>query len=308
MKNVSLGIDIGGSHIKSAAIVNGEIVKGSIASENIDNKASAEDVFLSWAQVINRTLNTLPKEKIDGLGFAMPGAFNYKTGIAGFEGNDKYENLFGLNVEEYLRPLLAISYPVPFRYHNDASCFAIGENQFGVARGFKKILSITLGTGFGAAFVENGVPIVDRNDVPKDGCLWYIPYKEGIADDYFSTRWFVKQYMDCTGKTIPGVKELAALAQYTAQVQAIFNQFGADLANFLSPYLKEFEAELVVIGGNISGAFSLFEHAYYEVLEANQIDCKTSISTLKEDAAILGSSRLVDNTFYNELIDQLPTK
>jgi len=86
------------------------------------------------------------------------------------------------------------------RFMNDASSFAVGEAWIGNAAGYKRSLFITLGTGFGSAFLEKGIPVVERDDIPPMGCLWHLPFRDGISDDYFSTRWIIKQY---DGKTVP---------------------------------------------------------------------------------------------------------
>ena len=95
---------------------------------------------------------------------------------------------------------------------NDASSFAVGEAWAGSATKVKRSLSITLGTGFGSAFISDRIPIVDGPLVPKIGCVYHLPYRDGIADDYFSTRGFWAGIRNITGKELKGVKELAELA------------------------------------------------------------------------------------------------
>ena len=63
-------------------------------------------------------------------------------------------------------------------------------------------LSITLGTGFGSAFISNRIPIVDGPLVPRLGCVYHLPYRDGIADDYFSTRGLLGRYKKLTGKEL----------------------------------------------------------------------------------------------------------
>ncbi len=92
---------------------------------------------------------------------------------------------------------------------NDASAFAVGEAWAGSASGSNRSLAITFGTGFGSAFISNKIPVVDGPEVPRIGCVYHLPYKDGIADDYFSTRWFLGRYKAITGKELKGVKELA---------------------------------------------------------------------------------------------------
>jgi len=38
---------------------------------------------------------------------------------------------------------------------NDAHCFLLGESWIGQAKLYNKCVGITLGTGFGSAFMEN---------------------------------------------------------------------------------------------------------------------------------------------------------
>ncbi len=46
--------------------------------------------------------------------------------------------------------------PLPMKITNDANAAALGEMLFGVAKGMKDFIVITLGTGFGAGIVANG--------------------------------------------------------------------------------------------------------------------------------------------------------
>lgn len=52
------------------------------------------------------------------------------------------------------------------------------------AANFNRSLSITLGTGFGSAFIRNHIPIVDGPELPKLGCIYHLPFKDG---DQFNT-------------------------------------------------------------------------------------------------------------------------
>jgi glucokinase len=189
---------------------------------------------------------------------------------------------------------------------NDASSFAVGEAWQGSASGFNRSLSITLGTGFGSAFISDRIPIVDGPEVPKLGCIYHLPYKDGIADDYFSTRGLLLRYKKLTGKELSGVKELSALAATDKQVRELFIDFGDNAGMFLAPWLKRFRAEILVIGGNISHAYNLFGEVFEERLRKENCFCKVAISKLKEDAALLGSAFLLDDKFWKSVQHALP--
>jgi glucokinase len=189
---------------------------------------------------------------------------------------------------------------------NDVSAFAVGEAVIGKAAAYKRSMSVTLGTGFGSAFISERIPIVDGPDVPKLGCVYHIPYKDGIADDYFSTRWFLGRYKSLTGKELSGVKELSELANSDKIAKDLFFEFGNNAALFLTPYLKKFRAEILVIGGNISYAYNLFGDVFEKKLKAEGCNCKVSLSELKEDAALFGSAWLLDDDFWNSVQHALP--
>ena len=189
----------------------------------------------------------------------------------------------------------------PLRFINDASAFAIGETSQGRPSEFNRVLAITLGTGFGTTFIRNKLPVAGENGVPDDGFLYHIPFKNSIADDYFSTRWFIHEYKTRTGEHIKGVKEMAQLAGTDRTAAEIFEIFGNMLGTFLSPWIRNFGVECLVIGGNIAHSFSLFKNNLRSILKTNNLQPEICICALGENASIIGSAQLCDNDYYSKL-------
>jgi glucokinase len=133
-----------------------------------------------------------------------------------------------------------------------------------------------------------------------------LPYKDGIADDYFSTRGLLYRYKKLTGKELCGVKELAELAESDKTVIDLFTDFGDNAGIFLAPWLKKFKAEILVIGGNISNAYNLFGDVFENRLRKEDCFCEVAISKLKEDAALLGSAYLLNDDFWKSVQHALP--
>jgi glucokinase len=301
MKKLAIGTDIGGSHI-SCALIDLEqkcILPESLESKKVDNHAPANEILCDWASVLNNKIASVDKQDILGIGFAMPGPFDYVNGIALFENTDKFEKLYGMPVKEELEKLLTI--PAELRFINDATAFAIGEAWGGKAIEYKKFIAITLGTGFGSAFVEDGLPVLEGNRVPEMGCVWHLPYKNGIADDYFSTRWFIKQYAERTGKKLNGVKEIGARALTDRAAKDLFIEFGNNLGEFLGPWISKFGAEALVIGGNQVRGYGLFGDALQLSLTRQQITISINLSELLENAALVGSAHLLDAPFWENI-------
>jgi len=304
-KNIVIGADIGGSHITSAAVdlENLQIIVGSLFSHKVNNKASKDKILESWSKAINQTIKSVDFSGLLKIGFAIPGPFRYKTGIAMFETNDKYENLFEVSITEEL-PRFLDGNNHELRFLNDATSFGVGVAKMGEAKGSKKVIAITLGTGFGSTFINNGIPQANAPDVPKDGCLWDKPFKDGVADDYFSTRWFIKTYKELSGEEVKGVKEIAlAKNKYASKT---FEKFSQNLVDFMNPVIKNYQPDLIVLGGNISNANELFLPAVKDHLQKEGLNVKFGISSLMEEAAIIGSSRLFEHEFWNEVKNDLP--
>jgi glucokinase len=299
---LSIGVDVGGSHI-ACAVVNiesGELLPETLSRQEVDNRAEANVIFDAWANALNATMAHIKSSHPAGIGFAMPGPFDYRNGISKME--QKFSGLFGKSVEHQMRPLLDTNSPLPMRFLNDATCFAVGEAWLGRGMGMAKVVAVTLGTGFGSAFIDAGVPVVERHDVPAEGCLWHLPYRNGVVDDYFTTRWFIRQFKAISGREVSGAKSVADQARRgDAAALGVFEHYGRSLGEFLAPWLKKFAADMVVFGGNISGAYDLFGPSLQDRFEVLYPDVAIKISLLGENAAMIGAARLFEDSFWQQV-------
>jgi glucokinase len=307
-KTIAIGTDIGGSHISCAAVdlVSGRLIRNTLTERRVNNEAQASEIISVWAAALSDVLAKVSLEKVKGIGFAMPGPFDYVKGICLIRGVSKYENLYGFNITDAISSSLEIPDDFLIRFMNDASSFAVGEAWAGAASNADRSLSITLGTGFGSAFISNRIPVVDGPEVPRLGCVYHLPYKGEIVEESISTRWFLKTYKAKTGKEIRGVKELADLAAGDPVAMSLFIEFGENLGIFLAPWLKRFRAEILVIGGNISHAYNLFGDVFENKLKEENCYCEVAISKLKEEAALLGSAYLLNDDFWKSVQHALP--
>jgi glucokinase len=258
--NFAIGVDIGGSHV-SAGLVdvdNHMLIDDTMVDKSINAKMDPIQLLDSWCYVIKGLLKSIPADALSGIGIAIPGPFDYKNGISLIRNVAKYEQLYGIHVKQYLSDQLHISnYKIHFL--NDATAFALGSYKHLYGSDKKRILALTLGTGFGSTFVYDGNPQIEM--------LYNQPYKDSIVDDYFSTRWFVKQYG--TVSAIENVKQLydKALQKDEMAIQ-VFEEFGKNLGLFLDPILVEKDIETVIIGGSICKASAFFESSIWSEMNA----------------------------------------
>jgi glucokinase len=145
---VTLGIDIGGTNTVFGFVdKDGKcIVESSIPT---CAKEPAADLFERLHQKVDEVYKPISGEyKLIGIGIGAPNA-NYFKGTV-----EQPPNLcWGVvNVLEVLKQY----YDLPSAITNDANAAAIGEMQFGAAKGMKDFVVITLGTGLGSGIVVNG--------------------------------------------------------------------------------------------------------------------------------------------------------
>jgi len=291
-KPVGLGVDIGGSHI-TAALVDLEtrmIIQDSITRSAIESKESKEVILTAWCDIINKAFEkSTVKTKL--IGIAMPGPFDYENGISLIKDQEKFKSLYKVNVKEELSKRLNVP-AENIHFINDAAGFLQGEIFGGAARGNANVLGITLGTGLGSSYCIGGVA--------KDADLWNSEFMNSTAEDYLSTRWFVKRYNQLSNNTVAGVKELTAIAETDHLATRVFMEFGYNLAQFLIPVIRKYKSDVVIIGGNISLAFDAFSPELIATLKGNEIDADVKVTRLKEHAALIGAASCCDLKFLNE--------
>jgi glucokinase len=305
LRRLAIGVDVGGSHIscKLYDLKKNRLLRDKLFSQPINNSGDKDEILDTFEELLKPALSDLRKTDLAGIGLAFPGPFDYVNGTGLFTGeNAKYIHLNRVNVRDELSARLDI-HPGSIRFINDATAFALGEYVNGTLQQTGKCLAITLGTGFGAAFLSAGIPVIKDKTVPSEGCLWHLPFEDGIADDYFSTRGLISRFETNSGQKVEGVKELSELYNENEYARSVFTDFGYKLACFLGPWIKSFEVEKLVIGGNISKAFSKFEEPLNRELAGEGVEINPSI--LLEDAAFIGSAVLLKNAFYRAIKEQL---
>ena len=191
------------------------------------------------------------------LGRGRPRAVRLRQGVAFFAGVGKFESLYGTDVGQELRAGL----PGPagsVRFLNDADAFLLGEWLFGAAAGHDPCAAITLGTGVGSAFLSGGVVRQDGPGVPPEGRVDLLridgrPWKTSFPLGRSSVG-----YQHLSGVNPQGAVQVAGLARGGDPVAAgVLRSAFAALGKALSPWLEEFGAEALVVGGSMTGSWDL---------------------------------------------------
>ena len=67
---------------------------------------------------------------------------------------------------------------MPVFVNNDVNCFVLGEQRYGLAKGFSSIVGLTLGTGLGSGIIINNQLYAGANC--GAGEIGYLPYTDII--------------------------------------------------------------------------------------------------------------------------------
>jgi glucokinase len=279
--NLAIGADIGGTHITAALIDLDSkiIVSSSVKRTHVNAGGTVDEIIKAWTDCITEARQD---KEVESICLAIPGPFDYEAGISLIHGQAKYESLYQLNVKDLLAA--SLSFPVQSIFlENDAACFLQGEVFSGAADKYAKqtVIGITLGTGLGSA--------VYRMGASKDGDMWRWPFKEGIAEDYICTRWFVKRWKEITGESVTGVREILESSSPKKKADQLFADFNSNLSDFLFDFIAKESPAAIVIGGNIAKAFDWFGSTLTSTINAKHPPIKIVQAILGEEAPLAGA-------------------
>ena len=309
----AIGIDIGGTNTKYG-IVNhrGEIIdKGEI-------KTDAYPQIESYVDALYEALTPMIKSNTDGgtvkgIGIGAPNG-NYYTGTIEYAPNLHWRGIIPLT------KLVTAKFGLPSALTNDANAAAVGEMNYGAARGMRDFIMITLGTGVGSGIVANGQLILGHDGFA--GELGHTIIRPG-GRKHWSTKLdgSVEAYCSATGIVITAKemlddnKEDSLLRQYNGKIdskivyecaikgdkiaQEVYRFTGQILGEALANFIMFSSPEAIILFGGVIKAGDLIMNPTKEHMEKNllpifQNKVKLIFSELKEaDAAILGASALV---------------
>lgn len=143
----AIGIDFGGTTIKSAVVQEGRLLAH---GEVIDTQlhTGPESLMEAILAVIAALRGAHPE--VAAVGVGLPGFIDSVNGIV-----HALTNVPGWR-EVPLRALLAARTGLPAIIENDAKAMAYGEWKYGAAQNGRHVLCITLGTGVGGALILDG--------------------------------------------------------------------------------------------------------------------------------------------------------
>lgn len=251
-------------------------------------------------------------EKIKALGIGAPNG-NYYNGTIEYAANLVWQGVVPIakKFEEALG--------IPVIVTNDANAAAVGEFTYGVARGMKNFIMITLGTGVGSGIYINGQLVLGCDGLAGElGHLTVVPGgrtcgcgRKGCLETYCSATGVARtarEYLDKrdTPSLLRDIKpeDITSFKVYKAAVagdelaKEIFEVTGSMLGEACANFALFCSPEAFIFMGGLTKAGDLLmkplQKAYDEhVLSVYKGKAKLMLSGLKDsETAVLGASAL----------------
>ena len=309
-----VGIDIGGTNsvfgvvdARGTILYSGSIKTGKFADVNDYIAELAKGLEMVIAQAGG-------PDKIKGVGVGAPNG-NYFNGCIEFAPNLPWKGKIPLAqlISEKLGG-------IPVALTNDANAAAIGEMTYGVARGMKDFIVITLGTGVGSGIVINGNlvyghdgfagelghVIMRRNNgrmcgCGRQGCLEAYTSATGVARtarEYLEIRKDESMLRDIDRDELTSKDVYDAAMKNDKLAIEIFETTGSMLGEAFADFVAFSSPEAIILFGGLTKAGDLIMNPIKRSMDKNMLkvfEGKTKLlfSQLKEsDAAVLGASAL----------------
>ena len=313
-KQFVVGVDVGGQTAKIGIVD----ARGDVLIQSVIRTDSHEDanIFVSnLADAIKDLIAKSGKEgQIRGVGVGAPNG-NYYTGEIAFAPNLVWAAKKNVPFADMLSEALG---GIPVALTNDANAAAVGEMTYGVAKGMKHSIMITLGTGVGSGIVINGEVLYGsdgfagelghtcavRHNGRQCGCG-----KQGCLEAYCSAMGVARtarEWLEMSDEPslLRSVDKITSKDVFDAAKEGdvlakkIFDYTGRILGEKLADFIEFSAPEAIVLFGGLARAKEYIYEPTLKAMNENVLPLwrdKVDLlfSQLKEsDAAILGASAL----------------
>ena len=289
-----LGVDIGGTKIRMGIVgLDGQVIE--------DLQVPTEVPLYPYLETkILQLLSEHPE--IQAIGIGTRGMVDAENGVITFE----TETLPGWQGTE-VKSLLEKASGLRVEVNNDANCASLAESMFGAAKGYRRTLCLTLGTGLGGGFVEDGkIMNGTHGGACEVGHTILYPGghvcscgRPGCSEQYVSgtalRRFIAEQNIVDENNRLISPNHLFQLALEGHTVaQAVTQKFTSDLAIVISSLQAVLDMDCVVIGGGVSDSADSWWDLLMDALEPLLLKpLEVKRAKFGNEAGMLGAALLV---------------
>lgn len=315
MKDLYIGVDVGGMSIKAALVAN----DGSIIFKSAKKTSSIEggqNILLKDIKDLMIELISFANEhkySVKGIGFGIPGVVNKEKGTIDYAANLGVENV---PLKNFLADL-----NLPVYLSNDANVACLAEERFGAAKSYKNVVMLTLGTGVGGGIViddklfegvdgkgaELGHEVIVVDGIKcacgRKGC--FEQYASASALMRFTREEMIRnsnsmmwKYCNNDINNVNGLTSFECAKQGDESANLVVDTYVKYLSEGILNICNIFRPQAVILGGGISNqgdyllqkVIKYCSERNYGFKNTPKVEIK--IASLKNDAGVIGAACL----------------
>jgi glucokinase len=297
MPDFSIGVDLGGTNLRIAAV--------SSEGQLLEKVTLGTKVALGRDHVINEMCEAIQRlsskykqtGKLLGAGIGVPGIIDMQTGMlrksANLPGWEDYPVRAEIERRLGFQELGFQKNAARVVLENDANVAALGEQWLGAARGVPNMAVVTLGTGIGGGIVLEGKIWHGMNGMAGEfGHVTVEPEghpcgcgNRGCAEQYASATAIMRMAREAIAsgeapslaRAASSDAEFGAKSVYNLAIQGdeharrIFRSFGRYLGILLAGLINVLNLDMFVIGGGVSSAWDAYAPNMFEELRERSL-------------------------------------
>jgi len=292
------GIDLGGTKIEGAIIdplhPENTIHRLRLPTESFQGY---DHILGQFSRLIGQLEETSGLKRPARIGVGTPGVTTPTTGLL------RNSNTLCLNEKPIAADLSRIL-GTQVTLANDANCCALAEATFGVARDFRTVFGIILGTGVGGGIVVDGSALTGahgicgewgHNPISGENTPCYCG-RSGCVETVISGPALERFYKEQAGRDLhlPAIAELASKGDPQAKrtLERLREKFGVALA----AVINMIDPDAIVIGGGVGNLDLLYKEETRIAIKRNLFndDFLTPIlrPSLGDSAGVFGAAIL----------------
>lgn len=299
MGEYTIGVDLGGTNLRAAAIHRTGKVLQKI--EGATQLSAGRDAVVSdiVASIVKLRV-ALGVEHLAGIGIGIPGFIIMEKGLVTDSPNLPGFQNFAIR-DEIERLLQS-----PVLLENDANAAALGEKWLGAGRDVQDLVLLTLGTGIGGGIICNGKVL--HGFVGMAGELGHITVVPGGNPCGCGNNGCLEKHASATAistmarmmglgdrLTSKEVFDLAIAGEQKARV--VFERMGIALGTALADLVNIFNFPLYLLSGGVLPAWDLFAPAMFDEVKRRSVvfrstDTRIERATLGNEAGLFGAAYL----------------
>ncbi len=266
---MKIGIDLGGTTVGIGAVDENYQIIASVEQRTAGCKTPEElsSIVIGGTRRLLED-HQLKQSDISFIGMGSPGEIDTEKGIALSADNLPIENI-------PFAKLLSDAFGAPAKLDNDANCAAWGEHMAGVSRGYKNIVTVTLGTGIGGGIIvdgkllhgkenhagEIGHMVIDvhgkRCGCGRVGCWETMASTRALTQEVehqaqYAPNSRLGKLIAANGGKANGKTLFIAMSEEDNMARSIFNDWIRSLEVGMWNLINIFRPDMIVISGGIS--------------------------------------------------------